>query len=59
MTDYCKCTNSRCLSRMGCYRYMVRDGFRQSYAHFKPDSRGRCKYFVSLKKMEETEDESE
>jgi hypothetical protein len=30
---------------------MARDGYRQSYAEFKPDSRGRCEYFISLKKM--------
>jgi len=53
MTDYCKCQNSLCLSRMGCYRYMARDGYRQCYAEFKPDSRGRCEYFIPLMKGEE------
>lgn len=49
MPDFSMCSNTKCPSREMCYRYRVKPSeFRQAYADYRPDDRGKCDSFSSI-----------
>ena len=56
MADISMCDNKTCTLKETCYRFNAPvNKYRQSYADFKQDERGKCDYYWKIEKEEKNE----
>lgn len=49
MADICKCKGKHCDKKENCFRYIAKDGYRQSYfAETPTDANGKCEYYWAV-----------